>query len=102
MAIKLGINGFGRIGKLLFRAALADGNFEVVGSNDDSFALVGEGAEELPGVALVADVKVGSGLVEEEDGCLRDKSASDVDALLLAAGEVRDEAVLEVTGVDGF
>ena len=34
MAIKLGINGFGRIGKLVFRAALADGNFEVVGIND--------------------------------------------------------------------
>jgi len=34
MAIKLGINGFGRIGKLVFRAAVADGNFEVVGIND--------------------------------------------------------------------
>ena len=34
MAIKLGINGFGRIGKLVFRAAVADGNFEIVGIND--------------------------------------------------------------------
>jgi len=34
MAIKIGINGFGRIGKLVFRAALADGGFEVVGIND--------------------------------------------------------------------
>jgi glyceraldehyde 3-phosphate dehydrogenase len=34
MAIKIGINGFGRIGKLVFRAAIADGNFEVVGIND--------------------------------------------------------------------
>jgi len=34
MAIKLGINGFGRIGKLVFRAAVADGGFEVVGIND--------------------------------------------------------------------
>ena len=34
MAIKIGINGFGRIGKLVFRAAVADGNFEVVGIND--------------------------------------------------------------------
>jgi len=34
MAIKIGINGFGRIGKLVFRAALADGGFEIVGIND--------------------------------------------------------------------
>jgi len=34
MAIRIGINGFGRIGKLVFRAALADGNFTVVGIND--------------------------------------------------------------------
>ena len=34
MAIKIGINGFGRIGKLVFRAAEAQGNFEVVGIND--------------------------------------------------------------------
>lgn len=34
MAIKLGINGFGRIGKLVFRAAVADGGFDVVGIND--------------------------------------------------------------------
>ena len=34
MAIKIGINGFGRIGSLVFKAALADGNFEVVGIND--------------------------------------------------------------------
>jgi glyceraldehyde 3-phosphate dehydrogenase len=34
MAIKIGINGFGRIGKLVFRAAIADGGFEVVGVND--------------------------------------------------------------------
>ena len=34
MAIKLGINGFGRIGKLVARAALAEGGFEIVGIND--------------------------------------------------------------------
>jgi glyceraldehyde 3-phosphate dehydrogenase len=34
MAIKIGINGFGRIGKLVARAALADGGFELVGIND--------------------------------------------------------------------
>ena len=34
MAIKIGINGFGRIGKLVFRAAVQDGGFEIVGVND--------------------------------------------------------------------
>jgi len=34
MAIKIGINGFGRIGRLVFKAAMVEGNFEVVGVND--------------------------------------------------------------------
>ncbi len=34
MAIKVGINGFGRIGRLVFRAALAQGDVEFVGIND--------------------------------------------------------------------
>ena len=34
MAIKIGINGFGRIGRLVFKAAMQDGGFEVVGIND--------------------------------------------------------------------
>ncbi|HOO61024.1 MAG TPA: type I glyceraldehyde-3-phosphate dehydrogenase [Bacillota bacterium] len=34
MAIKVGINGFGRIGRLVFRASVANPNIEVVGIND--------------------------------------------------------------------
>jgi len=34
MAIKVGINGFGRIGRLVFRAAVANPNVEIVGIND--------------------------------------------------------------------
>ena len=34
MAIKVGINGFGRIGRLVFRACAADPDVEVVGVND--------------------------------------------------------------------
>ncbi|GJQ61857.1 MAG: glyceraldehyde-3-phosphate dehydrogenase [Melioribacteraceae bacterium] len=34
MAVKVGINGFGRIGRLVFRRALAQGNVEFVGIND--------------------------------------------------------------------
>ncbi len=34
MALKVGINGFGRIGRLVFRAGVAQGNVEFVGIND--------------------------------------------------------------------
>ena len=34
MAIRIGINGFGRIGRLVYRAAAADPNIEIVGVND--------------------------------------------------------------------
>jgi glyceraldehyde 3-phosphate dehydrogenase len=34
MATKIGINGFGRIGRLVFRAAVNNPNVEVVGIND--------------------------------------------------------------------
>ncbi|MBI5232183.1 MAG: type I glyceraldehyde-3-phosphate dehydrogenase [Coriobacteriales bacterium] len=34
MAVKVGINGFGRIGRLVFRAAAADPNIEIVAVND--------------------------------------------------------------------
>src|SRR4028119_866324 len=34
MALKVAINGFGRIGRLVFRAALKNSNIEIVGFND--------------------------------------------------------------------
>jgi glyceraldehyde 3-phosphate dehydrogenase len=34
MAVKVGINGFGRIGRLVFRASVANPNIQVVGIND--------------------------------------------------------------------
>jgi len=34
MAIKVGINGFGRIGRLVFRAAVGNPNIEILGIND--------------------------------------------------------------------
>lgn len=34
MAIKIGINGFGRIGRLTFRAMFGQGEFEIIGIND--------------------------------------------------------------------
>lgn len=38
MAIKVGINGFGRIGRLVFRAAMSNPNVDVVGINDPFIA----------------------------------------------------------------
>ena len=34
MAVKVGINGFGRIGRIVFRAALNNPNVEIVAIND--------------------------------------------------------------------
>lgn len=34
MAVKVGINGFGRIGRMVFRAALNNPNVEVIAVND--------------------------------------------------------------------
>ena len=34
MAVKIGINGFGRIGRLVFRRALQVGGFDIVSVND--------------------------------------------------------------------
>ncbi len=34
MAVKVGINGFGRIGRLVFRAAVSNPNIEILGIND--------------------------------------------------------------------
>ncbi|MDK2906410.1 MAG: hypothetical protein PWQ66_371, partial [Petrotoga sp.] len=34
MAVKIGINGFGRIGRLVFRQLVENPNFEVVAIND--------------------------------------------------------------------
>ena len=34
MSIKIGINGFGRIGRLVFRSAIENDDFEVICVND--------------------------------------------------------------------
>ena len=39
MSVKVGINGFGRIGRLVFRAAVKNPNIEIVGINDMAYML---------------------------------------------------------------
>jgi len=66
MAIKVGINGFGRIGRLVFRAALDNPEVEIVGINDPFIDL------EYMKYMLVYDTVHGKfhGTVEIEDGKL--------------------------------
>jgi len=99
MAIKIGINGFGRIGKLVFRAAVADGGFEVVGIND-----------LMPPEAMAHLLKYDStqgkfdGTVEAEAGAIvvngkRIPVVSEKDPANLPWGELGAEMVLESTGL---
>lgn len=99
MAIKIGINGFGRIGKLVFRAAFADGNFEVVGIND---LMSTEAAAHL----LVYDSTQGKFNVDVKavaDGIVVDGKTipvtSERDPANLPWADFGAEIVLESTGI---
>ncbi len=66
MAVKMGINGFGRIGRLVFRAAASNPNVEVMGVNDPFVDL------EYMKYMLTYDTVHGKfdGTVETKDGKL--------------------------------
>jgi len=51
MAIKVGINGFGRIGRLVARAALKAGGIEIVGINDISPGQINLNWQAMGGIA---------------------------------------------------
>lgn len=99
MAIKIGINGFGRIGRLVFRAAVEHPQVEVVGINDlfDSKQLA---------YLLKFDTIHGpfQGTVEAGDGCLivngkKIRLTAEKDPANLKWGEVGAEYVCESTGL---
>ena len=74
------------------------GQGEVVDGGQDSLALAAaEGPHEVQGSGLMADVEVGGGLVQEEDGGLLSKGTGDEEALTLAAGEL-GRTVIEPIG----
>jgi len=98
MAIKVGINGFGRIGRLVFRAASENPNIEIVGINDlfDSAQLA---------YMLKFDSVHGAfkGTVEAGNGCLvvNGKSirlTAEKDPANLKWGDVGAEYICESTG----
>lgn len=98
MAIKVGINGFGRIGRMVFRAAATRDDIEVVGINDlldvDYLAYM-----------LKYDSVHGrfAGTVAVEDGTLvvngkKIRVTAERDPANLAWGDIQAEVVVESTG----
>ena len=97
--IKIGINGFGRIGRLVFRAAMAKDNVEVVGIND----LI---SVEYMAYMLRYDAMHGQfkGTIEVKDGNLVVNGQSirvtaEKDPANLKWNEVGAEYVVESTGL---
>lgn len=99
MGIKVGINGFGRIGRLVFRKALADGKVEFVGINDltdtatlahllkyDSVHGKFDGTVEVDGEYLIVNGQ-------------KIKVTAERDPAKLAWKELGAEYVIESTGV---
>ena len=97
--IKLGINGFGRIGRLVFRAAMAKDNVEIVGIND----LI---SVDYMAYMLRYDTMHGQfkGSIEVKDGALvvnghSIRVTAEKDPANLKWNEVGAEYVVESTGL---
>ncbi len=98
MAIKVGINGFGRIGRLVFRAAATHKGVEIVGINDlfDS--------KQLAYMLKYDSVHgVFPGTVEAGEGCLvvngkQIRLTAEKDPAALKWGDIGAEYVCESTG----
>ena len=100
MAIKIGINGFGRIGRLAFRVAAARNDVEVVGINDPFID------PAYMAYMLKYDSTHGrfNGTVEVKDGKLvvngkAIRVTAEKDPAALAWGAVGGDYVIESTGV---
>ena len=99
MAIKVGINGFGRIGRLVFRAAIQQGDVEVVAINDlidvDYMAYMLK-YDSTHG-QFKGEVKVQDGKLVVNGKAIR--VTAEKDPANLAWGEVGAEYVVESTGL---
>lgn len=79
--------------------------FHLVVGSDDEVAAVGKFDEGVGEVAAAFDIEAIEGFIEEEDVGFLGEGAGDEGALLLAAGELVDLAmgdVTEIHGGDGF
>ena len=99
MSVKVGINGFGRIGRLVFRAAMAKDNVEIVGIND----LI---SVDYMAYMLRYDTMHGQfkGSIEVKDGALvvnghSIRVTAEKDPANLKWNEVGAEYVVESTGL---
>ena len=100
MSVKIGINGFGRIGNLTFQAALEKGDVEVVAINDP-FITVDYMAYMVKYDTVHGQFK---GTVEEKDGKLfvngkEIKVYNEIDPKNIPWGEIGVDIVLECSGV---
>ena len=109
MAIRIGINGFGRIGRLVYRAALNAGDFEIVAVNDlvsaDNLAYLLKhdtmhGRFKIDGKPV--DVRAEGDdafVVEGPRGTVRTKTMAIKDPAELGWGDLGVDYVLESTGL---
>ena len=99
MAIKVGINGFGRIGRLVFRRAMELGGFDFVGINDLTDAKTLGHLLKYDSVhgKFNGTIKVqGNNLIVNGD---KIKITSERDPSNLKWGELKADVVIESTGV---
>jgi glyceraldehyde 3-phosphate dehydrogenase len=98
MAVKVGINGFGRIGRIVFRAALKNPNVEVVAVNDLTDANMLAHLLKYDSVHGILDEEVtvdGDSLVV---GGKKVKVIAERDPAQLGWGDLGVEVVVESTG----
>lgn len=98
MAIKVGINGFGRIGRNVFRAAMTNPNMEIVAVNDltDAETLAHLLKYDSVQGMLAADIKVQAKSIVVNGKTV--KVTAERDPSLLPWGELGIAAVVESTG----
>ena len=99
MAVKIGINGFGRIGRLVFRGTLGNPNIEVVAVNDltDAATLAHLLKYDTNHGTLAADVSVdGDSIIVDGH---RVKVMAERDPKNIPWGELGVEYVVEATGI---
>jgi len=99
MAVKIGINGFGRIGRLVFRRALALGDVDFVGINDltDAKTLAHLLKYDSVHGRFNGEIEVdGYDLIVNGD---RIKITAEKDPAALKWGELGTQVVIESTGV---
>jgi glyceraldehyde 3-phosphate dehydrogenase len=99
MAVRVGINGFGRIGRNFFRAALErDADFEIVAANDlgDAKTMAHLLKYDSNLGPLEGDVEAGEGVIRAAGNEI--KLLSERDPAALPWGDLGVEVVIESTG----